>query len=118
MILTGSYDCCLKLWDIRKIYQEVEELNTGRQIWDVKFNEQQGLYKFAIAGVYDGYQFGQEINKQAPFSLGNIKIDLFLEHKDICYASEFVFSKEGVADKVLTSSFYDSNLKLVEIKSN
>ena len=68
--------------------------------------------------MYDGYQFAQEINKDAPFSLENINLKVFTEHKDICYASEFVYSGDGNANRVLTSSFYDSNLKLLEIISD
>ena len=39
-LLTGSYDCTLKLWDARKITQELEECNTSRQIWDLNFSKE------------------------------------------------------------------------------
>ena len=63
--------------------------------------------------MYDGYQFAQNIEYEGPFSLEKIKLEVFEGHKDICYASEFVYSEDGIADKILTSSFYDSNLKLL-----
>ena len=52
-IITGSYDTSLKLWDRRKINCELQQINTGKQIWDIKFNEDKTM--MTVAGVYDGY---------------------------------------------------------------
>ena len=50
-ILTGGYDCNLKLWDRRGPYKEVESLNTGKQIWDVKLNHTEGPYALSIGRI-------------------------------------------------------------------
>jgi WD40 repeat protein len=101
-ILTGSYDCTLKLWDARKITQELEEFNTGRQIWDLNFYDD-SYSQFAIASVYDGYQICR--TKTDNFSLVDLQVDVYEGHESICYGSQFVGK-----DKILTSSFYDSQL--------
>ena len=81
-ILTGSYDCFLKLWDARKLTQELEECTRGKQIWDLTFFSPQ---LFAIAGVYDGYQICR--TQSDTFSLEGLKIDVYEGHESICYAS-------------------------------
>ena len=69
--------------------------------------------KWVVASVYDGYQVdvskGQkcdDIPCLANFELANYK-----EHESICYASEFT----SIPTKIITSSFYDSTLHLVDI---
>ena len=53
LLLSGSYDKTLKLWDKRKIgsRQPVQEYDLGLQIWDVDFGEDQAI---AVSCVHDG----------------------------------------------------------------
>jgi len=39
-LLSGSYDCTIKLWDIRNIKSEICSLDfEGKAVWDIKFND-------------------------------------------------------------------------------
>ena len=110
-LMSGSYDKTLKHWDLRKLNMDLEEFDTGLQIWDVHFNDRDpeySKYDFVISGVYDGYQFCK-LERKNDFRLEGLEIDVFTGHESICYGAQFHTKKTAI-----TTSFYDSTIKLIK----
>ena len=103
MILTASYDNTAALWDLRQLKQPLEEITLEGLVWDVKWTDTQ----IAFASSYDGYFFAPKGDSLPA------ETSCFKGHESICYAHEFVQSPEGT-QRVVTSSFYDNSVKLIE----
>ena len=73
-------------------------------MWDLKFSTER---KLGIASIYDGYRFSK-----VPATDDLLPDDFaeFTGHGSICYAMEW-----HTPTLVLTSSFYDSTLKLIQL---
>lgn len=101
-LLTGSYDCSLAQWDLRKLSRlPIDSLSVSpKSVWDIKYAR--GI--LGVACVYDGYLFTKKL---APLS--ELQFGKYEAHQSICYAFEPVTDKE-----ILTSSFYDSTLHLIQ----
>ena len=113
--MTGSYDGTIKLWDERNMKNEHEEISFGgKSVWDVKFNYDNDTLNFGIAAIYDGYLFSKPKDNSISFST-NFKLSAFdfnqyTGHQSICYSFEFI----PHTNLILTSSFYDSTLHLIQ----
>jgi WD40 repeat protein len=108
-MISGSYDQSMAVWDLRKLKQPIETVELGASVWDIKFNSDR---RIGIASIYDGYRFGPSHNAST-----TILPETYLEfrgHDSICYAFEWTGLKTtGGKEVILTSSFYDSTLKLI-----
>ena len=104
-VITGSYDTTIKIWDLRKLNTQIEELQTGKQVWDIKFNKSKSL--MTVACVYDGYLF-IDINQGGAFTFEGASLHAYEAHESICYACEQVSPSSFV-----TSSFYDNQVRLI-----
>ncbi|CDW79351.1 UNKNOWN [Stylonychia lemnae] len=120
-VMTGSYDGTIRIWDERNMKYEVASLNTeGKSVWDIKFNKKahKSNVSFGVASIYDGYLFAEHQDQksiytgysQDNFSLDQFSLKEYKGHESICYAFEFIPD----SDLILTSSFYDSTLHLIQ----
>lgn len=114
MLISGSYDQSVCIWDIRNIKKPIESLNLEASVWDIKFSQDR---RVSIASIYDGYRFSK--TKIVQETDGKLFPDIndwevFTEHSSICYAAEWtgLQTTQGL-DLVVSSSFYDSTLKLI-----
>ena len=69
------------------------------------------MANFGSSCIYRGYRFGKVDMKNLDTFEKSQMVE-FKGHESICYAFEFV---RGAGDLMLTSSFYDKELKLVKI---
>ena len=124
VLLTGSYDCSIAAWDERKLGREpVQSISTDeRSVWDIKINPL-APNDWGVASIYDGYLF--DINNSTKDekaksierkNIDDLNFKQYKGHGSICYAFEWVnqLSTQGKTT-LLTSSFYDSTLHLIQI---
>ncbi len=63
--------------------------------------------RMGIASIYDGYRFA-DFEGTLP-----TEFQAFTSHSSICYALQWTGLRRDNNDLVLTSSFYDSTIKLI-----
>ncbi|XP_017054625.1 diphthine methyltransferase [Drosophila ficusphila] len=113
LLLTGSYDEQLRLFDTRAMKRPLAELNLGGGIWRLKPHP---AYPdlMLVACMYTNFSLVEIDAKDPNLSL----LGTYEEHKSICYGADWApFPKKDDGSLTMaTCSFYDHKLCVSRVK--
>ncbi|XP_067635675.1 diphthine methyltransferase-like [Eurosta solidaginis] len=115
LLLTGSYDEHLRIFDTRSMKAPLEQLNLGGGIWRLKADPFQGD-RILAACMYHNFSIVQLSNEEliVPTIVGE-----YFAHKGICYGADWcrnIKCNENQDFYVATWSFYDHKLNVAHVK--
>ena len=104
MIISGSYDEKLRVFDIRKLTETVYEKNLNGSIWDFSHTIINDNYFLFISCVYDGFKI---------LNIDNFSLELELNdlHKSIVYGVD-IKEIDSKSTLINSCSFYDNSVIL------
>ena len=110
VVLTGSYDECIRLWDIRQpsrpvLRSDAPELRTGGGVWRLKWHPQNSRVVLC-ALMYEGFSVAQVDTASATMTLSGF----YSEHGKNALAYGADWRADG--SMVATCSFYDRLLHI------
>mmetsp|Transcript_38779 Transcript_38779/g.46743 ORF Transcript_38779/g.46743 Transcript_38779/m.46743 type:complete len:410 (-) Transcript_38779:87-1316(-) len=128
--LSGSYDECLRLWDIRNVSKPLlrQKINVGGGIWRIKYHP--AVENTALVGAMHGgccvVNFGDV--KRNDFSDCNIRAEMditctFTEHKSMAYGADWLQNTANTKCEresmiAASCSFYDQKIFLWNTAQN
>ncbi|XP_067638768.1 diphthine methyltransferase [Eurosta solidaginis] len=115
LLLTGSYDEHLRIFDTRSMKAPLEQLNLGGGIWRLKADPFQGD-RILAACMYHNFSIVQLANEEliVPTIVGE-----YFAHKSICYGADWcrnIKCNENQDFYIATCSFYDHKLNVAHVK--
>ncbi|KAA8497061.1 Diphthine methyltransferase-like [Porphyridium purpureum] len=112
MIISGGYDDCMKVWDVRSSRAELSDLNLGGGVWRIKHHPERPWVMLA-ACMYDGVKV-VTLNRESGDAL-NCVLE-YKRHESIAYGVSWINSSEDKSHRlnlnadILSASFYDRAL--------
>lgn len=106
LLVSGSYDECVNVWDTRKLRFPLFSQSLGGGVWRLKFDPYHGDLLLA-ACMHNGFQVidvNERLRVRASFS----------EHKSLAYGADWHCGQESTTKTVASASFYDHLLCLWE----
>ena len=114
ILLTGSYDENLRIFDTRSLKQPIGEINLGGGIWRLKSHP---LHHNLIltACMYHNFSVVDLADLISPNLVGE-----YFEHKSICYGADWCLNVDKNENPLYmaTCSFYDHKLCVSSVEMN
>lgn len=117
ILVTGSYDEKLRVFDTRQFKQPTHEINLGGGIWRIKPSSKNHNI-LLVACMYLNFSIVDikyEVESQEKFHLK--LVGDFTEHQSICYGCDWSPSHDKDYEYFSTCSFYDHKLCLCRTKT-
>ncbi|KXJ68556.1 hypothetical protein RP20_CCG002757 [Aedes albopictus] len=112
LLVTGSYDDCIRLFDTRSMRSCISEINLGGGVWRLKPNPSQPE-QILCACMYHNFSV-VSLNSDQSFTLDAE----YNEHDSICYGCDWKYGlTEGLAKYFASCSFYDHKMCLAVLKT-
>lgn len=108
ILVTGSYDEMIRVWDNRSYKAPISSINTGGGVWRLKWKPD-GAYLLS-ACMYNGfhiYNFESETL---------CHVEEYKGHKSIAYGADWSGIRSLSGDIIGTCSFYDHSYHLWDFK--
>ncbi|XP_062564072.1 diphthine methyltransferase-like isoform X2 [Armigeres subalbatus] len=112
LLVTGSYDDCVRLFDTRSMKNCLSETNLGGGVWRLKQNPSQPD-QILCACMYHNFSV-VSLNSDQSFTI-DAEYD---EHGSICYGCDWKYGlAEGYVKYFASCSFYDHKMCLAVLKT-
>lgn len=113
ILITGSYDDYIRVFDVRNWKMEKDELNTGGGVWRIKQHPTYSEF-LLIANMYASAC----IVKFDQIGLKLKEMGAYLEHAGLCYGCDWAPTVEEDNLTFVCCSFYDQLLTIGEVDRN
>lgn len=112
MLLVGSYDEHLCLYDLRNLKRSIDEINLNGGIWRIKQSPIDNDI-LLVACMYQNFSIVECSTSQGLKCIGE-----YNEHKSICYGCDWSYHSDDEFQFFATCSFYDHRLSLCRFKKS